>query len=145
MFILTFKFKGGLNHITFLFRFYLVFSDILQNFCVASYPLFLSAVSYVILTLLNSVSSQDKLEIRLLVIDGNCFMIDGGWLDFECIYRCVLFDFLIGKYFRLFKFKDLSKKSFSMRFVSLAIDSPSSLNKPVMSCLIVLICQLQGQ
>ena len=78
MFVLTFKLKGGLNQITFLFRFRLVFWDVFSNFSVAWYPLFLSAVSYVILALLNSVSSQDKLEMRLLVIDGNCLMIDGG-------------------------------------------------------------------
>ena len=92
IFDLTFKLKGGLNQITFLFRFRLVFWDVFSNFSVAWYPLFLSAVSYVILALLNSVSSQDKLEMRLLVIDGNCLMIDGGWLDFECIYggRCII-------------------------------------------------------
>ena len=86
MFILTFKLKGGLNQITFLFRFQLVFWDVFSNFSFAWYPLFLSAVSYLILALLNSVSSQDKLEMRLLVIDGNSFMTDGGWMDFECIY-----------------------------------------------------------
>ena len=46
------------------------------------------------LSFLNSVSSHDKFEIRLLVIDGNCLIIEGGWLDFECIYRGVFFDFL---------------------------------------------------
>ena len=112
MFIFTFKLKGGLNQITLLFRFRLVFWDGFSNFSVAWYTLFLSVVSYVILALLNSVSSQDKLEMSLLVIDGNCLMIGGGWLEFECIYRCVLFDFLIGKHFRLFKFKDLFKKCF---------------------------------
>ena len=78
MFAFTFKLKGGLNQITFLFRFGLVFWDGFSNFSVAWCQPFLSAVSYVILALLNSVSSQDKLEMRLLVIDGNCFMIDGG-------------------------------------------------------------------
>ena len=135
MFVLTFKLKGGLNQITFLFRFRLVFWDVFSNFSVAWYPLFLSAVSYVILALLNSVSSQDRLEMRLLVIDGNCLMIDGGWLDFECIYRGVLFGFLKGKYFPVFKLKETSKKSVSMRFVSIVIDSPSSLNKLIMSFL----------
>ena len=102
-------------------------------FCVAWYPLFLSAVSYVILALLNSVLSQDQLEMRLLVIDGNCLMIDNGCLDFECIYRRVLFGFLKGKYFPVFKLKETSKKSVSMKFVSIV--SPSSLNKLIMSFL----------
>ena len=133
--VLTFKLKCELNQITFLFRFRLVFLDDFLNFSVAWYPLFLSAVSYIILALLNLASSQDKLEMRFLVIDGNCLMIDGGWLYFECIYRSVLFGFLKGKYFPVFKFKEISKKSVSMRFVSIVIDSPSSLNKLIMSFL----------
>ena len=55
MFVLTFKLKGGLNQITFLsflFQFRLVFWDGFPNFTVVWYPLFLSAVSYVILALL---------------------------------------------------------------------------------------------
>ena len=99
------------------------------------YPLFLSAVSYVILALLNSISSQGKLEMRLLVINGNCLMIDSGWVDSECIYIGVLFGFLKGKYFPVFKLKETSEKSVSMRFVSIVIDSPSSLNKLIMSFL----------
>ena len=91
MFVLTFKVKRGLNQVTFLYRFPIVFWDGFSNFSAAWYPLFLSAISYVILALLNSVLSQDRLEIRLLVIDGNYLMIDCGWLDFECIYieRCI--------------------------------------------------------
>ena len=96
---------------------------------------FLSAVSYVNLALLTSISLKGKLEMRLLIIDGNCLMIEGGWLDFECIYRDVLFGFLKGKYFPVFKLKETSKKSVSMRFVSIVIDSPSSLNKMIMSFL----------
>ena len=68
IFVLTFKLKGGLNQITFLFRFRLVFWDGFSNFSVAWYAMFLSAVLYVVLPLLNSVLSQDKLEMRLLVI-----------------------------------------------------------------------------
>ena len=85
------------------------------------------------LTFLNSVSSQHKFEMCLFVIDGNFLIIDGGWLDFECIYRGVLFGFLKEKYFPVFEMKDASKKSTSMRFVSILIDSPSPLNKLIMS------------
>ena len=56
-----------------------------------------------------------------VVIDGNCLMIDGGWLNFECMYRGVL------KYFPVFKLKDTLKKSVSMRFVAIVIDTLSSL------------------
>ena len=135
MFVLIFKLKGGLNQITFLFRFRLVFRNVFSNFSVALYPLFLSAVSYLILALLNLILSQDKLEMRLLVIGGNCLIIDGGWVDFECIYRGVLFGFLRGKYFPVFELKEISKKSVSKRFVSIVIDSPSSLNKLILSFL----------
>ena len=39
-------------------------------------------------------------------------MIDGGWLDFECIHRGVLFGFLKGKYFPVFKLKPLTTFDF---------------------------------
>ena len=56
-------------------------------------------------------------------------------MDFECIYRGVLFGFLKGKYFPLFILKETSKKSVLMRFVSIVIDSSSSVNKLIMSFL----------
>ena len=51
------------------------------------------------------------------------------------MYKGVLFGFLKGKYFPVFKLKDTSEKSVSLRFVSIVIDSPSSLNKLIMSFL----------
>ena len=99
MSVLILKLKGGLNQIIFLFRFRLIFWDGFWNLIVAWDPLFLSAVSYIILALLNLVPSHDMLEMRLLVIDGNCLMIDRGWLDFEYIYRKVLFGFFKKKVF----------------------------------------------
>ena len=36
--------------------------------------------------------------MRVLVIDGNFLIIDGKWLDFECMYRGMVFDFLTEKY-----------------------------------------------
>lgn len=83
MIVLIFKLEGGLNLMTFPFRFRLVFCDDLLT-----------------LALLNSVSSQDNFKMGLLVIDDNCLISDGGWLDVECMYRVVLFDFLKGKYDR---------------------------------------------
>ena len=133
IFVLTFKLKGGLNQITYLFRFRLVFLDGFSNFSVAWYPLLLGAFSYVILALLNSVLSQYKHEMRLLVIDGSCLIIDGGWLDFESIYRGVLFSFLKGKYVPVFKLKETSEKSVSKSFVSIVVDIRSSLNNLIMS------------
>ena len=54
------------------------------------------------------------------------------------MYRGVLFSFLKGKYFPIFKLKDASKKFVSVRFVSIVMDSPSVtfLNKLIMSLLI---------
>ena len=52
--------------------------------------------------------------MRFLLLDDNCLMIDGGWLDFECVYRGVLFGFLKGKYLPVFKLKKTSKKPVSM-------------------------------
>ena len=51
------------------------------------------------------------------------------------MHRVVLFDFLKGKYFPVFELKDTSKKSVSVRFVLIVIDSPSVLNKLIMSFL----------
>ena len=59
----------------------------------------------------------------------------GGWILIECMYRDVLFYFLKGKYFPAFKLKDASTKYVSMRFVSIVLNSPSSLNKLTMSFL----------
>ena len=67
----------------------------------------------------------------LLVIDGNCLMIDGGWLGFECIYTGVLIGFLERKHFLLFNLKETSKKLVLMRFVSIVMNSSSSLSKLV--------------
>ena len=73
--------------------------------------------------------------MRLSVIDGNCLIIDNGWLDFECMYRGVLFGFLKGKCFSVFKLKDISKKFVPVAFVSIVIDSLTPINKLIMSFL----------
>ena len=62
--------------------------------------------------------------MRLSVINGNCLIIDRGWLDFEGSYRGVLFGFLKEEYFPVFKLKDTSKKYVSMRFASIVIYNP---------------------
>ena len=60
---------------------------------------------------------------------------DGKWLDFEGIYRGVLFGFLKEKYFPVFKMNETSKTSVSMRFVSSVIERLSSLNMLIRSFL----------
>ena len=125
VFILTLRLKCGLNQITLLFRFRLVFWDGISNLSVFWHPLFLSAVLYVILALLNSVLSQEMFEMCLLVIHGNSLITDDGWLDFLIyIYRGVSFGFSKGAYFSVCKLEETSKISVSMSFVPIMIDSP---------------------
>ena len=90
MFVLIFKLKGGLNQITFLFRFHLVLLAGFSNFNVVWYPLFLKAVSYVILlALLNSVSSRDKFEWLCWSLMAIAWQLTvGDWNLNVCIEVC---------------------------------------------------------
>ena len=128
MFVLTFKLKGGLNQISFLFRFRRVFWNGFSNFSVPWYPLFLSAALYVILHLLKPVSSR-RISLKCVywsLMSIAWWLTVGGWnLN---VYVKVYYSF-----FSVFKLKETSKKSVSMRFVSILIDSPWSLNKLVIS------------
>ena len=83
MFGFTFKLYGGLNHMTFLFLFRLVFSTGASNFILLLNPLLFRADSSRGLALLNSRSLHDRFEIRFLVIDGPCLIMEGGWFDSE--------------------------------------------------------------
>ena len=55
-------------------------------------------------------------------------MIVGGWLEKTLMKSGVLLAFRKGKYFFVARLKVTSKKSVSIRFVSMVIESPSSLN-----------------
>ena len=48
--------------------------------------------------------------MRVLFIDGNFLIIDGQWLDYEFMYRGMVFGFLKEKYYPVFKLKEASKK-----------------------------------
>ena len=76
----------------------------------------------------NSSVLQDKSEILLLIILGNYLMIVGGWLERTLMKSGVLLALRKGKYLFVARLKVTSKKSVSIRFVSMVIESPSSLN-----------------
>ena len=85
MLVLTFKEKGGLYHIIFLFHFFF-FSFInisLDLICenVSVKPLLLNAFLYVSFALLNMFSPQEMSEICLLTDFASSFKILGGWFD----------------------------------------------------------------
>ena len=95
-FVFTFLLKGGLNQIIFRFRWRFDFwSWVGSNFKdVCLYPLFCNASSYSVLHVLNT-SSFDEFCVNLLLIeDGSCFMMFGGWLDDVWMYSSLLFGFL---------------------------------------------------
>ena len=83
-FVLTFKEKGGLYHIIFLFLFF--FSSLLMLVRLSGLiyvnppvkPLFFNAFSYVIFALLNTFSLQEMSEIHLFIALGSFFKMLGG-------------------------------------------------------------------
>ena len=64
-------------------------------------------------------------------------MIVRGWFDFAFIYKGLLLTFLNGKYFPVNRLNITSKKSVSMRFVSIVIERPSLLNIEMISFFIL--------
>ena len=85
-FVFTFKENGGLNHITFLLRFF--FSEVSQSAVFVLYvnlslkQLFLSSYEYVGIELQKMFSLDEISDIRLAIDFGSCFRTIGGWLDF---------------------------------------------------------------
>ena len=130
--VLTFKLKGGLNQITCLFWFRLAFWDGFSNFNVAWYPMFLSAIWHVILALLKT-QFRHRINLKCVwwQLLNDWWWVVGFWMY---IYSCII-RFLKIKFFPVVKLKETSKKSVSMRFVSIVIHSPSSLNKMITSFL----------
>ena len=78
----------------FLYLFRLAFSTGASNFILQLNPLLFRADSLRGLALLHSFSLHDRFETRLLVIDGPCLMMEGGWFDSERMLRGVLLGFL---------------------------------------------------
>ena len=94
--VLTFRLKGGLNQIIFLFRF--IFPVLVggENFMLILCPLESNAFSYIGLAISNSFSLHEMLEILWLIIIGSCFKIVGGWFEFVFMYKGTLLGLRYG-------------------------------------------------
>ena len=85
------------------------------------YPHFFSASSYSNLMLLN-ISALDEFRDNLsLIIFVSCFLICGGWFDATSIYINLSFGYLYGWYVLLSKLNVTSRKSISVRLVTISI------------------------
>ena len=101
--VLKFEYKGGLNHIMFLGRFFLLscrdflfssLGSVLVYFISRSCPLFLRAVLYAGAALSNISLDDERVDMRFSTLIGMCLIIDGGWLDCVCTYTGVSLGFL---------------------------------------------------
>ena len=101
---------------------------IFENFRLWLSPLFCSALSYSALAFSNSVSSHKINEIRSSIIEDNCLMILGGWLNSLWMYKGESLGFLYGQYLPEFRFNETSRKLTSWRFDSIVILNPWDLN-----------------
>ena len=79
---------------------------------------------------------QDKSEIFLLIILGNCLIVLSEWLEEKLMWSGVLWAVSKGKYFSLARLKITSKKSVSIEFISMAIESPSLHNAMISSLIL---------
>ena len=84
-------------------------------------PHFFRASSYSNLVLLNISALEEVLDNLSLIIFVSCFLICGGWFDDTSIYVNLLFGFLYGRYVLFSKLNVTSKKSTSVRLVTISI------------------------
>ena len=93
-------------------------------------------VSLMDLTWSNFSLLQDKSEIFLLIILGNCLIVLSEWLEEKLMWSGVLLAVSKGKYFSLARLKITAKKSVSIEFISMAIESPSLHNAMISSLIL---------
>ena len=124
MLILTFSLNEELNNITLHNLFLLVLYRGFSNCYDASSLLSDRAFSYNSLPLLNSSWLQGSSDNLLFIILGSSFMIVYGWIDLTFIHKGLLLTFLKGRYFSVNRVNVTSKKSISMRFISILIERP---------------------
>ena len=84
-------------------------------------PQFFSASSYSNLVLLNISALEEFCDNLSLIIFVICFLICGGWFDDTWMYINLSFSFLYGRYVLFSKFNVTSKKSTSVRLVTMSI------------------------
>ena len=85
------------------------------------YPHFFSASSYSNLMLLNISALEEFRDNLSLIIFVSCFLICGGWFDATSIYINLSFGYLYGWYVLLSKLNVTSRKSISVRLVTISI------------------------
>ena len=102
-FVFTFNEIGGLNHTTFLLRFF--FSEMSQSAVFALYVnlwlkrLFLRTSEYIEIELQKAFLSDKMSDIRLAIDFGSCFRTTGGWLDSCCCKPgCCQVFYMAGRY-----------------------------------------------
>ena len=84
-------------------------------------PHFFSASSCSNLVLLNTSALEEFHGILSLIIFVNCFLICGGWFVDISMYINLFFIFLYGRYVLFSKLNVASKKSTSVRLVTISI------------------------
>ena len=80
---------------------------------------------------------HESLLIRLLMDEGSCFTIAGGWFERRLMYKGSSLDFLYGLYVPSVKSSVMSKKFTRLRFAVAVILSPNLL-KVSISCFLAL-------
>ena len=80
MLVFTLELNGGLNHKIFLLRF-LLLGSCGVNLMFSLEPLFLRVLLESGEALSKLSLSHEILDILLLIMAGNCLVIDGGWFD----------------------------------------------------------------
>ena len=84
-------------------------------------PHFFSASSYSNLVLLNTSALEEFRDNLLLIIFVSCFSICDGWFDDTSMYINLSFGFLCRRYVLFSQFNITSKKSTSVRLVTISI------------------------
>ena len=120
----TSKLNGGLNQMILRCRFLLTLfcswlGGVYVSFVVC--PHFFSASSYSNLVLLNISALEEFRDNLSLIIFVSCFLICGGWFDDTSLCINLSFGFLYGQYVLLSKLNVTSKKSTSVRLVTISI------------------------
>ena len=120
----TSKLNGGLNQMILRCRFLATLfcswlGGVYVSFVVCLH--FFNPSSYSNLVLLNISTLEESRDNPSLIIFVSCFLICGGWFDDPSLYINWSSGFLYGQYVLLSKLNVTSKKSASVRLVTISI------------------------
>ena len=120
----TSKLNGGLNQMILRCRFLATLfcswlGGVYVSFVVCLH--FFNPSSYSNLVLLNISTLEESRDNLSLITFVSCFLICGGWFDNTSLCFNVSFGFLYGQYVLLSKLNVTSKKSASVRLVTISI------------------------